>query len=289
MGCRSTALAVTLFPLSSFLFPAVAWRLGGWVVRLRFLGTGTSFGVPVVGCNCATCTSSDPRDARTRHAAVLEDRDRRLLIDTPPELRLQLLRAEVRHVDAVWYTHCHADHTNGVDDLRVFSVRKEQPLPVYASPSCVDILASRFDYIFDSSIRPLEGTTKPEARLTPFRAYEPVEIAGFPMLPLPVPHGLVTAYGFRIGALGYITDAKRLPDRTLEALRGVRVLVLNALWPGKPHPTHFTVEEAVAVAQELGAEQTYLTHLSHRVRHAALEADLPPGILPAYDGLAVEV
>jgi phosphoribosyl 1,2-cyclic phosphate phosphodiesterase len=258
-------------------------------VRLRFLGTGTSFGVPVVGCRCPTCTSSDPRDARTRHAALLEDRDRVVLIDTPPELRLQLVGAGVSHLDAVWYTHCHADHTHGVDDLRVFSVRRNDPLRVYASPACLRVLETRFAYVFDPTVKPIEGTTKPDARLHAFNAYQPLEVAGFTMVPLPVPHGHVQAYGFRVGRLGYITDAKRLPEQTREVLSGVRVLVLNALWYGRPHPTHFTVEEAVTTAQEIGAEQTYLTHLSHRVRHAELEAELPPGILPAYDGLVVEV
>jgi len=258
-------------------------------VRLRFLGTGTSFGIPVVGCDCRTCTSEDPRDARTRHAAVLEQDGRRLLVDTPPELRLQLVRAGIREIDAVWYTHCHADHTHGVDDLRAFSVRRARPLHVYASGPCVGNLASRFDYIFDAAIRPIDGTTKPEARLCTLEAYQPVEVAGFPMLPLPVPHGPVEVLGFRVGELGYITDAKCLPEATHRALEGVRVLVLNALWYGKPHPTHFTVEEAVAVAERIGAEVTYLTHLSHRVRHADLEADLPPAVRPAHDGLVVEV
>jgi phosphoribosyl 1,2-cyclic phosphate phosphodiesterase len=256
---------------------------------LRFLGTGTSFGVPVIGCDCATCTSGDPRDRRTRHAALLEEGERRLLIDTPPELRLQLVAAGVRNVDAVWYTHCHADHTHGVDDLRVFSVRSGKPLRVYAAEECVDQLARKFDYVFDPSMRPLEGTSKPEAELTPLQAFQPVEIAGFRMTPLPVPHGRVEAFGFRVGDLGYITDAKRLPERTLAALAGVRVLVLNALWWSKPHPTHFTVEEAVEVARSLGAERTYLTHMTHLLRHEELEGRLPDGIRPAYDGLVVEV
>lgn len=258
-------------------------------MKLRFLGTGTSFGVPVVGCDCATCTSPDPRDQRTRHGALLEEDGRRVLIDTPPELRLQLVAAGVRHVDAVWYTHCHADHTHGVDDLRVFSVRRRQPLAVFGSDRCVEILRTKFDYVFDSSMKPIEGTTKPEADLFEFRAYEPVDVAGFRMLPLPVPHGHVEAYGFRVGDLGYITDAKRLSERTQAALQGVRILVLNALWYGNPHPTHFTVEEAMEAALEIGAEHTYLTHLSHRVRHDDLEARLPDGIAPAYDGLVVEV
>jgi phosphoribosyl 1,2-cyclic phosphate phosphodiesterase len=258
-------------------------------VKLHFLGTGTSFGVPVIGCRCPVCTSTDPRDQRTRHCALVEEGDRRLLIDTPPELRLQLVRAGIAAIDAVWYTHCHADHTHGVDDLRVFTVRTRRPLEVFADPDCLATLETKFDYVFDPALKAIEGTTKPEARLRPYRAYEPAEVGGFEVLPLPVPHGHIQAYGFRIGALGYITDAKRLPSRTLEALAGVRVLVLNALWIGDPHPTHFNVEEAVAVAGEIGAARTYLTHLSHRVGHRELEAALPEGIAPAHDGLVVEI
>jgi phosphoribosyl 1,2-cyclic phosphate phosphodiesterase len=259
-------------------------------VRLHFLGTGTSFGVPVVGCGCSTCISTDPRDARTRHAALLESHDdRRLLVDTPPELRLQLIASRIPTVDAIWYTHCHADHTHGVDDLRVFSVRSGRALDVYAPEDCLRTLESRFAYIFDPDLRPIEGTTKPEARLHRLVPYQSTEIAGFQIKPLPVPHGFVDAFGFRVGDLGYITDAKRLPARTRDELDGVRVLVLNALWYGAPHPTHFTVEEAVYVAQDIGAEETYLTHLSHRVRHAELEERLPRGIRPAYDGLIVEI
>jgi phosphoribosyl 1,2-cyclic phosphate phosphodiesterase len=258
-------------------------------MKLRFLGTGTSFGVPVIGCSCATCTSADPRDRRTRHGALLEEGGRRMLVDTPPELRLQLVAAGVGRVDAVWYTHCHADHVHGVDDLRVFSERGGEAMPVWASEADAAVLASRFAYVFDSSIRPLEGTSKPEAELHYFRSYEPVEVAGFRVTPLPVPHGHVKVHGFRVGGLGYVTDGKLLPPRTEEALRGVRVLVLNALWFGKPHPTHFSVEEACEAAARVGAEATYLTHLSHRVRHAELEERLPPGVFAAYDGLEVEI
>ena len=210
-------------------------------------------------------------------------------MDTPPELRLQIVAAGVASVDAVWFTHCHADHTNGVDDLRAFSIRREGGLAAYGSQSCVRTLASRFDYVFDASIRPLPGTTKPEATLHTVAPYEPIEIAGMSVVPLPVPHGTVEAYGFRAGDLGYITDAKSLPDRTRQVLAGVRVLVLNALWYGKPHPTHLTVEEAVSLAREIGAERTFLTHFSHRVRHADLVRDLPQGIEPAYDGLEITV
>lgn len=258
-------------------------------MKLHFLGTGTSFGVPVIGCGCRTCTSPDPADKRMRHCAVVEEGDRRLLIDTPPELRLQLLRAGIADVDAIWYTHCHADHTHGVDDIRVFTARREGELEVYADPDCVALLSRKFDYAFDPDVVPLAGTSKPDARLRAYQAYEPLEVAGFEITPLPVPHGEIEAFGFRIGNLGYITDAKRLPERTRQALRGVDVLVLNALWDGAPHPTHFNVEEAVEAARSVGAERTYLTHLSHRVLHAELAASLPPGIEPAYDGLTVLV
>lgn len=258
-------------------------------MRLHFLGTGTSFGVPVIGCGCATCTSTDPRDQRTRHSVLLEEDDRRLLVDTPPELRLQLIGAGVRGIDAVWYTHFHADHTHGVDDLRVFSVRDRRPLAVYGSRDTIEVLASKFAYVFDPRIQAVRGTTKPEAVLHPLDPYQTALVAGFPLLPLPVPHGPVEVLGFRVGELGYITDAKSLPARTLEALQGVRTLVLNALWYGDPHPTHFTVDEAVDVARSVGAERTFLTHLSHRVGHRELEQRLPAGILPAHDGLVIDI
>lgn len=260
-------------------------------MRLIFLGTGTSFGVPVIGCGCATCTSTDHRDKRSRHAVIIEsdDRARRILVDTPPELRLQLIHAGIGQIDAVWFTHCHADHVHGIDDLRAFAMRPEYPLTAYADPDCARILSRKFDYIFDASQRPLPGTSKPELHLEVYHDLEPIEVAGFEVLPLAVPHGAVSVYGFRIGGLGYITDAKTLPDNVIDALRGVRILVLNALWRGKPHPTHLTVEEAVDLAQTIGAERTFLTHLSHRVKHSDLLATLPPGVEPAYDGLTVEI
>jgi len=260
-------------------------------VRLRFLGTGTSFGIPVVGCRCAVCTSPDPRDRRSRSGALVtsDDGARVLLVDTPPELRLQLLDAGVDHVDAVWITHCHADHIHGIDDLRVFSAHLGGTVPAYAPEDCAATLRHRFSYIFDPGYEPPVGTSKPEIRLSALHPYEPVTVAGFEAMPLPVLHGDLTPFGFRVADLGYITDAKALPPRTFEALRGVRVLVLNALWWGPSHPTHLNVQEAVALAAKLGAERTYLTHLTHRVRHEELAARLPTGVEPAYDGLDVEI
>lgn len=258
-------------------------------MRLRFLGTGTSFGVPVVGCTCDTCTSSDPRDHRTRHAALLESDSGTLLIDAPPELRIQLLRDGIRSIDAVWFTHAHADHVHGIDDLRVFAGQSARPLPIFAHPVTAGQMRTRFDYIFDAGYHPPAGTSRPNLEVHEFEAGEPVVAAGFELLPIEVPHGDQRVFGFRTGGLGYITDAKRLDDQALDALRGVRVLVLNALWRGSSHPTHFSVEEAVAAARALGAQQTYLTHLAHRARHADLAATLPDDVAPAYDGLVVDV
>jgi phosphoribosyl 1,2-cyclic phosphate phosphodiesterase len=258
-------------------------------VRLHFLGTGTSFGIPVVGCRCEVCTSGDQRDRRTRHAAVLSEGQATVLIDTPPELRLQLLQAEISRIDAVWFTHDHADHTHGIDDLRVFSARLRQHVPAYADPVTAASLRRKFDYIFDAAYQPPEGTTKPEIRLQEFDPAAPVTVAGLEFIPLAVPHGDMVAYGFRCGDLGYITDGKLLSPQVEEALRGVRVLVLNALWFGRPHPTHFNVEEAIAAAARVGAERTYLTHLTHRLRHAELLERLPINVRPAYDGLTIQI
>lgn len=259
-------------------------------MRLRFLGTGTSFGIPVIGCSCAACTSTDPRDQRTRHAAVLQTDDgaRTVLIDTPPELRLQLLAAGISRLDAVWYTHAHADHTHGIDDLRVFSRPDTDPLPTYADETCANFLRQKFDYVFDEDYQPIGGP-KVKLHLQTFRDGAIVEVAGFQMLPIGLPHGDVTSYGFRCGDLGYVTDAKMLTAEARAALKGVKVLVLNALWFGRSHATHFTIEEAVRAAEELGARQTFLTHLTHRVTHEQLLRELPSHVRPAHDGLVVEV
>jgi len=258
-------------------------------MRLTFLGTGTSFGVPVVGCDCAACTSDDPRDRRTRHGALLEMEQGRLLVDTPPELRLQLLEAGVDLVHAVWYTHIHADHVHGIDDLRVFTVRGRGDLPAYVGTEYHDAFAHHFRYIFDEEHRPPAGSSRPGVRIHDLRPGEPVQILGREFLPVEVPHGAVRVYGFRVGTLGYVTDGKFLPPAAVEALRGVEVLVLNALWFGRPHPSHFNVEEAVNAATRVGATRTYLTHLTHRVTHAELLSRLPAGIEPAHDGLTIEV
>jgi phosphoribosyl 1,2-cyclic phosphate phosphodiesterase len=258
-------------------------------VKLTFLGTGTSFGVPQIGCACAVCHSSDPRDRRMRSGAIVDtDEGARLLIDTPPELRLQLVAARVDHVDAVLFTHEHADHVHGIDDVRALSIRRASPLPMFGTAETLAAIGRRFPYVLDPEMRPLAGTTKPEGHPRVIAPYEWFVVGETQILPVAVPHGRTEVIGFRIGALGYVTDAKRIPERTMAALAGVRVLVLNALLRTQ-HPTHLSLPEAVAVAQELGAERTYLTHLTHDTSHADLEAELPPGIFPAFDGLAVHI
>jgi phosphoribosyl 1,2-cyclic phosphate phosphodiesterase len=258
-------------------------------MKLTFLGTGTSFGVPQLGCRCDVCRSTDPRDKRTRCAVVIEtDAGTRLLIDTPPELRLQLIAAAIDRVDAVLFTHDHADHTHGIDDLRAISVRRHGPLPMYGSRDTLDSLSRKFAYIFDDSIRAAPGTSKPEARPHVLEPYVAVTIGDVEVLPIEVPHGPATVFGYRVGPLGYVTDAKALPERAVERLVGVHVLVLNALFHTE-HPTHMSIPEAIRTAQRVGAERTYLTHLTHDNFHADLEAELPRGISPAFDGLTVRV
>jgi phosphoribosyl 1,2-cyclic phosphate phosphodiesterase len=257
-------------------------------MRLTFLGTGTSFGVPQIGCDCAVCRSSDPRDKRTRSGAVLQAANSTILIDTPPELRLQLISAGFSHIDAVLYTHEHADHINGIDDLRIFSVRQRKPLPLFGPQETLERLRSSFNYIFDDSVRPYEGTSKPNLVLQPITPGQLVSVAGVETMPLAFQHGHIRVFGYRFGKLAYITDIKAIPQAEREQLQGLEVLVLNALW-WRPHPTHLSISEAIETAQALGARRTYLTHLTHETGHSALESTLPSGVFAAYDGLTVEV
>ena len=279
-------------------------------MRLTLLGTGTSFGVPQIGCHCAVCCSADPRDKRSRTAALVEipgvgnresgiggqqadsrlpiPESRSILIDTPPELRLQLLAAGVTRVDAVLYSHEHADHVHGIDDLRVFSVERAAPLPVYGAEPTLRFLRESYRYIFDPETVPYEGTSAPRLSLEPLTPGRVTEVAGVEVLPLAFEHGHSEVLGFRIGPVAYVTDAKRVNEAEREMLAGVELLVLNALW-WHPHPTHLSIPEAVAVAQAIGARRTVLTHLTHKTGHAELAARLPRGVEPGYDGQILEI
>ena len=257
-------------------------------MHLTFLGTGTSFGVPQIGCNCAVCQSNDPRDKRTRTGVVVEQNGTRLLIDSPPELRLQLVATGIRDVDAVLYTHEHADHTHGIDDLRMFSLKGRRALPLYGPEEAMNHLRQAFRYIFDDDVKAYAGTSKPLLELHPIVAGQRHSIAGIDVLPIAFEHGHARVFGYRIGALAYITDVKAVPPEAVAQLAGVRILVLNALW-WRSHPTHMSIDEAVAAAGAIGAERTFLTHLTHETGHAALAARLPKSVEPAYDGLTVEI
>jgi phosphoribosyl 1,2-cyclic phosphate phosphodiesterase len=257
-------------------------------MRLTFLGTGTSFGIPQIGCSCPVCRSTDPRDRRSRSGAVLESGESTLLLDTPPELRLQLLAAGISRLDAVLYTHEHADHVNGIDDLRIFSQRDRRAVPCYGPIETLERLREGFRYIFDEEVPAYAGTSKPRLTLHPLEPGRETEIAGVPVLPLAFNHGYLRVFGYRFGKLAYITDVKAVPEAERDQLQGLEVLVLNALW-WRSHPTHLSIGEAIGTAQAIGARQTYLTHLTHETGHAELAAALPAGIAPAHDGLVIEV
>ncbi len=192
-------------------------------------------------------------------------------------------------MDGVFLSHEHADHTHGIDDLRVFSMRAGAPLPLYVASEFEAELRSRFSYIWDRGSVPNQWSTVPDLDLCLFEDREPIDACGFPLIPIAFPHGVYRSFGFRAGDLAVVVDGKSVPDDAIPLLEGVRALVINALWFGDPHPGHFSIEDAIEVGRRLGAETTYLTHLTHRVVQAELDARLPPGVRAAYDGLTVEV
>lgn len=259
----------------------LAFRL----VRVRFLGTGTSHGIPMIGCDCDVCRSSDPRDQRLRSSICLEcDDGARVLVDTTTDLRTQALRADLRRLDAVLYTHSHADHVMGLDEVRRFNMLSRQPVPLYGSPETLDDVRRSFGYIFAADAP--RGGGVPDVRLCPIGG--PFCLAGLEVVPIPVHHGQKDVLAFRIGRFAYVTDCNGMSDASQQALTGVEVLVLDAL-RHRPHPTHFSLAEAVDMARTLGARETYFTHMAHELGHAATCAALPSGMTLAYDGLVLDI
>lgn len=253
-------------------------------VELTFLGTGTSNGIPVIGCSCAVCRSTDPRDKRLRSSALLRTADQTILIDTSPELRLQALAHNISSVDAVLYTHAHADHMAGFDDLRSFNYVSQARIPVYADHFTADLMQQRYAYAFEAPFPFFGG--KPD--LDVHEVDGPFQVGGLDVVPIPVGHGRWTVQGFRFGNLVYITDAKVIPRSSLELMRGAEVLVINAL-RHKPHPVHLSLSEALDVIRKVQPQRAYLTHISHEMGHAETLALLPAHVEPAYDGLTVTV
>ena len=243
--------------------------------------------MPQIGCSCRVCTSANPKDKRLRTAALVESQGRRILIDTPPEVRLGLLAAGVTGVDAVLYTHDHADHTHGIDDLRALSGGPRGTLPLFGPRDSLERMRRKFDYVFDPDVRPIPGSARPSVTAQVLEPGRPVRVAGLEVLPIAFEHGPSVVFGYRFGAVAYVTDVHTVDDAARAALRGVEVLVLNALFY-RPHPSHLSVPEAVAAARAIGAKRTFLTHLTHETGHADLERDLPPEVRPAWDGLVVE-
>jgi len=250
--------------------------------RVTMLGSGTSTGVPVIGCDCAVCRSSNPKNKRWRVGLKLEIGDKIALVDTPTDLRAQGLRFGLPRVDAVLFTHAHADHVFGLDDVRIFNFRQRTAIPCYGSEATLARIRQMFAYVFEAG---QEGGGKPQLELIPVEA--PFELLGLTVVPVPVWHGSLAVYGYRIGSFAYVTDTNRIPDDSFRLLAGVETLILDAL-RYRPHPTHFSFEEALAAAARIGARRTIFTHITHEVDHDSLAMQLPPGVELGYDGLAFD-
>jgi len=251
---------------------------------VTFLGSGTSTGVPVVGCHCRVCTSTDPHNTRLRQSVKIEMGEKIFLIDTTPDLRLQLLQHPIPRLDFVLYTHSHSDHLMGLDDIRPFNFRQREPIVAYASPYTAKAIRRAFSYIWDST---QIGGGKPQLDLREVDGAFTHE--GIDIVPIPVRHGDWTILGYRIGPFAYITDTNGIPDASRALLEGIEVLALDGLRPAPPHPTHFTIGEAIDCAREIGAKETYLIHLTHDIDHETFDATLPEGIRLAYDGLVLRM
>jgi phosphoribosyl 1,2-cyclic phosphate phosphodiesterase len=252
-------------------------------IRVTMLGSGTSTGVPVIGCTCAVCTSTNPRNRRWRPGLKLEIGERVVLVDTPTDLRAQALRFGLPRIDAVIFTHAHADHVFGLDDIRIFNFRQRSAIPCYGSAATLSALRRIFAYAFEEG---QEGGGKPKLELIDVEGS--FDLLGQPVVPIPVWHGNLEVLGYRFGSFAYVTDCNVIPESSFELLAGVETLILDAL-RYRPHSTHFSVPEAVDAAARIGAGRTILTHLAHEIDHDAPAVPLPPGVEFGYDGLVFDV
>lgn len=249
-------------------------------MKVTFLGTGTSQGVPVIGCSCAVCRSVDFRDKRYRSSVHVQVANLSLVIDTGPDFRSQILRAGIKDLDAVLFTHEHKDHTAGLDDIRPFNFKHQRDMPIFGKPQVIDQIKREFSYIFTGKRYP--GVPQVETFEIGDR---PFVIEGITVTPIPVMHYKLPILGFRIGDFTYITDANEIPEDSLKLMEGTEILILNAL-QRESHISHFTLNEAVTMSKKVGAKETYFTHVSHKLGlHNEVDRELPEGIALAYDGL----
>ncbi len=253
-------------------------------MKIRFLGTGTSQGIPIVGCECPVCTSDDPRNERLRCAILIKNKDQHLVIDIGPDFRQQMLRAKINRLDAILITHEHNDHIIGMDDVRPFNFRSGKDMPVYARPSVQKDLKRRFPYIF--SDHPYPGA--PSVVLKNIEVSEPFQIGNTTIIPIDALHGKLPVLGFRIGNFTYLTDIKTISDQELAKVKGTELLVISALHQHEHH-SHLNLREALEIIQKVKPTRAYLTHLSHKMGlHKEVEATLPPNVLIAYDNLEID-
>ena len=252
-------------------------------MKVLFLGSGTSTGVPSIGCKCPVCTSTDPRNKRLRASVLVTEKDRNILIDTATDLRQQALLHDISKIDAVIYTHDHADHIHGIDELRSFNFIQWKTIPIFGSPKVVERIRSSFGYIF---LGPVEGGGKPMIDLVEING--PFEAAGVKVVPLPVLHGSQTIFGYRIDGFAYISDVSDVPPETKELMLDVDVLVIDAL-RFKDHPTHMSIDKAIRTSKDVRAKRTFLTHMSHQIEHETIDRSLPDGVRLAYDGLEINL
>jgi phosphoribosyl 1,2-cyclic phosphate phosphodiesterase len=252
---------------------------------IKFLGTGTSQGIPVIGCKCDTCNSTDPHDKRLRTSIFVESEGAKLLIDTGPDLRLQLLTNDIHDIDAILTTHEHNDHTAGLDDVRPINFRHQKTLPLYSIPRVLRNIETRFPYIFEAD--PYPGA--PRIQLQAIEPFELFNVGNVSILPIEYDHGSLKIIGFRIKDMAYLTDVSHLDENAMKHLHGLKVLILSAL-QREPHNSHLSVEEAISVAKEIGAIRTYFIHMSHTLGPASVwTKNLPLGIQASYDGLMLNI
>jgi phosphoribosyl 1,2-cyclic phosphate phosphodiesterase len=253
-------------------------------LRITFLGTGTSHGVPMIGCDCAVCRSADPRDARMRPSIFVETEGARVLVDAGPDLRTQALRHGIRRVDAILFTHGHADHILGMDDVRRFNSLMKGPMPCYGDARTLDDIRKTFHYVFDPNTP--KGGGLPALDLREIAG--PVRVGDLTIVPVPIWHGERPILGFRFGGFAYLTDCSRIGDEAWALLEGLEVVVIDALREQR-HPTHFSLGEAIEAAGRIRAARTLFTHMCHHLPHEATNAKLPPGMSLAYDGLTLDL